>query len=115
MDVKKRNPFAYYKDQYTEEEWSAIQHRNEVKQKAHDFFTDLYSWGVAEIVLSSVMDQYSQKNPDRRRFYTFEEAWAGLSFEETSEIIFRAVNGLPCAEKDTGQMAELKAKRGVSA
>lgn len=112
--MKKASVWAIDKSRYTAEESEKIKLRIESKDKAEAFFKDLYGQYPSGVIVANIMEQGSREGAGK--FHTFEEAWDILPFEQITEIIFRAVNGLPCASKDTGQMAELKAKRkGVSA
>lgn len=111
--MKKASVWTIDKSRYTAEELEKMRLRDESKKRADKFFKDLYGQSVSWVIVANIMEQGIQAGAGR--FHTFEEAWDILPFEQITEIIFRAVNGLPCAEKDTGQMAELKVKRkGVS-
>lgn len=110
---KKVSVWTIDKSRYTAEELEKIKLRDESKNRADKFFKDLYGQSISWVIVANIMEQGSRTGAGR--FHTFEEAWDILPFEQITEIIFRAVNGLPCAEKDTGQMAEFKARKGVGA
>lgn len=103
---KKVSVWAIDQSRHTPEELEKIQLRAESTDRADKFFKDLYGQSVSWVIVANIMEQGSRAGAGR--FHTFEEAWDILPFEQITEIIFRAVNGLPCAEKDTGQMAEFK-------
>lgn len=50
------------------------------------------------------MNGYS--NRFHKSAQSFEEAWTELGYQTVAEIIFRAVNCLPCKEKDKGELSE---------
>lgn len=114
MSTKKKvSVWTIDKSRYTDEELRKIKLRAESTDRADEFFKDLYGQRVAWVIVANIMEQGSRTGAGL--FHTFEEAWAILPFEQITDIIFRAVNHLPCAGKDTGQMAEFKARKGVSA
>ncbi|OCL44661.1 hypothetical protein AX273_10755, partial [Streptococcus agalactiae] len=72
------------------------------KDKAEAYFTRLYSQHIARVIIANVMAEYT--TTFRKSATSFEEAWEALDYQRTTEIVFRAVNGLPCSEKDTGEL-----------
>lgn len=94
------NPFS--KDRYTPEQLEMFKNRQLSKDKAEAYFTRLYSQHIARVIIANVMAEYT--TTFRKSATSFEEAWETLDYQRTTEIVFRAVNGLPCSEKDTGEL-----------
>lgn len=94
------NPFS--KDRYTPEQLEMFKNRQLSKDKAESYFTRLYNQHIARVIIANVMAEYT--TTFRKSATTFEEAWGALGYKQTTEIVFRAVNGLPCSEKDTGEL-----------
>ncbi|WP_236717226.1 hypothetical protein, partial [Streptococcus agalactiae] len=94
------NPFS--KDRYTPEQLEMFKNRQLSKDKAEAYFTRLYSQHIARVIIANVMAEYT--TTFRKSATSFEEAWEALDYQRTTEIVFRAVNGLPCSEKDTGEL-----------
>ncbi|KPJ23048.1 hypothetical protein JavanS419_0013 [Streptococcus satellite phage Javan419] len=94
------NPFS--KDRYTPEQREMFQKRQLSKEKAEAYFTRLYSQHIAWVIIANVMTEYI--TTFRKSATAFEEAWNALGYQKTTEIVFRAVNGLPCLQKDTGEL-----------
>lgn len=94
------NPFS--KDRYTPEQLEMFKNRQLSKDKAEAYFTRLYNQHIARVIIANVMAEYT--TTFRKSATSFEEAWEALDYQRTTEIIFRAVNGLPCSEKDTGEL-----------
>ncbi|MEE3742300.1 hypothetical protein [Streptococcus dysgalactiae] len=94
------NPFS--KDRYTPEQREMFKNRQLSKDKAEAYFTRLYNQHIAWVIIANVMTEYVNKF--RKSATSFEEAWEALDYQQTTEIVFRAVNGLPCSEKDTGEL-----------
>lgn len=94
------NPFS--KDRYTPEQREMFKNRQLRKDKTESFFTRLYNQHIAWVIIANVMTEYVNKF--RKSATSFEEAWETLDYQQTAEIVFRAVNGLPCSEKDTGEL-----------
>ncbi|WP_192802063.1 hypothetical protein, partial [Streptococcus agalactiae] len=93
------NPFS--KDRYTPEQLEMFKNRQLSKDKAEAYFTRLYNQHIARVIIANVMAEYT--TTFRKSATSFEEAWEALDYQRTTEIVFRAVNGLPCSEKDTGE------------
>ncbi|HEN9328721.1 TPA: hypothetical protein U9H31_001069 [Streptococcus agalactiae] len=79
------NPFS--KDRYTPEQREMLKKRQLSKDKAEAYFARLYNHHIARVIIANVMAEYTT---------TFRKS--------ATEIVFRAVNGLPCSEKDTGEL-----------
>ncbi|HEO4107913.1 TPA: hypothetical protein VAX62_001782 [Streptococcus agalactiae] len=94
------NPFS--KDRYTPEQLEMFKNRQLSKDKAEAYFTRLYNQHIARVIIANVMAEYT--TTFRKSATSFEEAWEALDYQRTTEIVFRAVNGLPCSEKDTGEL-----------
>lgn len=94
------NPFS--KDRYTPEQLEMFKNRQLSKDKAEAYFTRLYNQHIARVIIANVMAEYT--TTFRKSATSFEEAWEALDYQRTTEIGFRAVNGLPCSEKDTGEL-----------
>ncbi|HEN5840208.1 TPA: hypothetical protein U6600_000587 [Streptococcus agalactiae] len=94
------NPFS--KDRYTPEQLEMFKNRQLSKDKAEAYFTRLYSQHIARVIIANVIAEYT--TTFRKSATSFEEAWEALDYQRTTEIVFRAVNGLPCSEKDTGEL-----------
>lgn len=94
------NPFS--KDRYTPEQLEMFKNRQLSKDKAEAYFTRLYNQHIARVIIANVMAEYT--TTFRKSVTSFEEAWEALDYQRTTEIVFRAVNGLPCSEKDTGEL-----------
>lgn len=97
------NPFS--KDRYTPEQLEMFKNRQLSKDKAEAYFTRLYNQHIARVIIANVMAEYT--TTFRKSATSFEEAWEALDYQRTTEIVFRAVNGLPCSEKDTGGIRNL--------
>ncbi|HEO0092274.1 TPA: hypothetical protein U9C87_001606 [Streptococcus agalactiae] len=94
------NPFS--KDRYTPEQLEMFKNRQLSKDKAEAYFTRLYNQHIARVIIANVMAEYT--TTFRKSATSFEEAWEALDYQRTTDIVFRAVNGLPCSEKDTGEL-----------
>lgn len=94
------NPFS--KDRYTPEQLEMFKNRQLSKDKAEAYFTRLYNQHIARVIIANVMAEYT--TTFRKSATSFEEAWEALDYQRTTEIVFRAVNGLPCSEKNTGEL-----------
>ncbi|HGD5592165.1 TPA: hypothetical protein ACIZTM_001588 [Streptococcus agalactiae] len=94
------NPFS--KDRYTPEQLEMFKNRQLSKDKAEAYFTRLYNQHIARVIIANIMAEYT--TTFRKSATSFEEAWEALDYQRTTEIVFRAVNGLPCSEKDTGEL-----------
>ncbi|EIQ82922.1 hypothetical protein ACVR0W_09980 [Streptococcus canis] len=94
------HPFS--KDRYTPEQREMFKKRQLSKDKAEAYFARLYNQHIAWVIIANVMAEYINKF--RKSATSFEEAWEALDYQQTTEIVFRAVNGLPCSEKDTGEL-----------
>lgn len=94
------NPFS--KDRYTPEQLEMFKNRQLSNDKAEAYFTRLYNQHIARVIIANVMAEYT--TTFRKSATSFEEAWEALDYQRTTEIVFRAVNGLPCSEKDTGEL-----------
>lgn len=94
------NPFS--KDRYTPEQLEMFKNRQLSKDKAEAYFTRLYNQHIARVIIANVMAEYT--TTFRKSATSFEEAWEALDYQRTTEIVFRSVNGLPCSEKDTGEL-----------
>ncbi|HEO2273449.1 TPA: hypothetical protein VAO41_001388 [Streptococcus agalactiae] len=98
--IVETNPFS--KDRYTPEQLEMFKNRQLSKDKAEAYFTRLYNQHIARVIIANVMAEYT--TTFRKSATSFEEAWEALDYQRTTEIVFRAVNGLPCSEKDTGEL-----------
>lgn len=106
---RKMTTFAIDKSKYTPEKWEQIERRQESKDKAEAFFTNLFGQRAAWVILANVMEQ--GRRTTKNGYLTFDETWRALGYATAVDIIFRAINGLPCATKDTGEKeAFLKAR-----
>ncbi|HEO7923539.1 hypothetical protein HK118_08670 [Streptococcus agalactiae] len=94
------NPFS--KDRYTPEQLEMFKNRQLSKDKAEADFARLYNHHIARVIVANVMTEYIKKI--RKSAHSFEEAWEVIGYQRTKEIVFRAVNGLPCSGKDTGEL-----------
>ncbi|HFD5235886.1 TPA: hypothetical protein ACF4WM_000589 [Streptococcus pyogenes] len=94
------NPFS--KDRYTPEQLEMFKNRQLSKDKTEVYFTRLYNQHIAWVIIANVMTEYVIKF--RKSATSFEEAWDALDYQRTTEIVFRAVNGLPGPEKDSGEL-----------
>ncbi|HGA3231571.1 TPA: hypothetical protein ACGWBS_001465 [Streptococcus agalactiae] len=92
----------FSKDRYTPEQLEMFKNRQLSKDKAEAYFTRLYNQHIARVIIANVMAEYT--TTFRKSATSFEEAWEALDYQRTTEIVFRAVNGLPCSEKDTGEL-----------
>lgn len=81
---------------------SAFRNIEDVKTKQKIFFISLYGQRITWIILANVLAEYT--NRFRKSAKTFDEAWDKLGYKTVSEIVFRAVNDLPCKAKDTGEL-----------
>ncbi|HFD5847697.1 TPA: hypothetical protein ACF434_001293 [Streptococcus pyogenes] len=90
------NPFS--KDRYTPEQLEMFKNRQLSKNKAEAYFTRLYNQHIAWVIIANVMTEYVIK------FRKSATSFDALDYQRTTEIVFRAVNGLPCSEKDSGEL-----------
>lgn len=97
--------FTINKSKYTEKETENMRQQYEDSQQAKDFFVELFGKYKADVMVSNIQIQYHNRH--KKWAETFEEAWQGLGYRTVSDIIFRAINGLPCASKDTGEKEKL--------
>ncbi|WP_449456265.1 hypothetical protein [Streptococcus suis] len=94
---------------YTQEQIEKMEQRQRSKDEAETFLTQLFGQRAAWVMIANIMEQ--GRRASKNRFLTFEEAWQTLDYKTVTDIIFRVINGLPCAEKDTGEKeALLKAR-----
>ncbi|MTB63844.1 hypothetical protein GGG87_02300 [Streptococcus sp. zg-86] len=104
--------FTIDKTKYTEQEIENMRQRHEDSRNAKIFFSELFGEYKADVITSNVQIQYHNRN--KKWANTFEEAWRDLGYRAVADIIFRAINCLPCADKDTGEKEEfLKARVGA--
>lgn len=89
---------------FTPEQQERIQKYRRSKDKAEDFFISLYGQRIAWIILANVLAEYTNRFHKSAR--TFDEAWDRLGYKTVSEIVFRAVNDLPCKTKDKGELSD---------
>lgn len=114
LDIKQEgeNPFAAILRTQTEEQKQKYRKRHLSKSKAEEFFTRLFGEKVSWVIVANVMADYT--TTFRKSAATFEEAWDALGYETTMDILFRAVNKLPCKDKDQGELESYLAEGSVS-
>ena len=95
------NPFI---NTLTLEQKKVFESRSQSKKEAEMFFLPLYGSRITSVIIANVMNGYS--NRFHKSAQSFEEAWTELGYQTVAEIIFRAVNCLPCKEKDKGELSE---------
>ena len=100
----KANPFSL--DHYTDEQKAVFKKRDETKKRAEEFFKAMYDQSTAWVIVANVMVTYHNIYTDWAE--TFEQAWNALGYEITTDIVYRAVNGLPARSKK-GEKEEVKA------
>ncbi|RJG51793.1 hypothetical protein, partial [Streptococcus pyogenes] len=76
---------------YTPEQLEMFKNRQLSKDKAEVYFTRLYNQHIAWVIIANVMTEYVNKF--RKSATSFEKAWDALGYQQTTEIVFRAVNG----------------------
>lgn len=91
----KANPFSL--DHYTDEQKAVFKKRDETKKRAEEFFKVMYDQSTAWVIVANVMVTYHNIYTDWAE--TFEQAWNALGYEITTDIVYRAVNGLPARSK----------------
>ena len=94
--VNKERPFSL--DHYSEEQKAMFKKRQESKDKATEFFTELCNQSVAWGIVANVMTTYITLN--KKSAETFEQAWNELGYKVVSEIILKALQNSPVNAKD---------------
>ncbi|VED90898.1 phage protein [Streptococcus equinus] len=92
----KERPFSL--NHYSEEQKTIFKKRQESKDKATEFFTELYNQSVAWGIVANVMTTYITLN--KKSAETFEQAWNELGYKVVSEIILRVLQNSPVNAKD---------------
>lgn len=89
--------FSINEEDYTEEQLATFRKQQESKAKAKAFFTAQYDEYTADVIVANVMVGYM--NLGKGSADTFEQAWNTLGYEIITDIVYRAVNGLPARSK----------------
>lgn len=84
-------------DRYTDEQKAVFKKQDETKKRAEEFFKAMYDQSTALVIVANVMVAYH--NIYTGWAETFEQAWNTLGYEITTDIVYRAVNGLPARSK----------------
>ncbi|WP_300774465.1 hypothetical protein [Streptococcus sp. UBA632] len=92
----KERPFSL--NHYSDEQKTIFKRRQESKDKATEFFTELYNQSVAWGIVGNVMTTYITLN--RKSAEAFEQAWNELDYKVVSEIILRVLHNSPVNAKD---------------
>ena len=95
----KKTPFSL--DHYTEEKKEMFQQRQQSKDIADKFFNELFNQGISWVIVAGVMTEFLIVHGTSAT--SFEEAWNALDYQIVMDIVFRAINGLPCKNKDKGE------------
>ena len=90
------NPFGL--DRYSDEQKAVFKKQDETKKRAEEFFKEMYDQSTAWVIVANVMVTYHNIYTDWAE--TFEQAWNTLSYEITTDIVYRAVNGLPAKKQE---------------
>lgn len=85
----------------------------ESRERAREYFDAIYGERATSALLANIIAAYTKKF--RKSPSSFEEAWSKLGYQETTEIIFRAVNHLSCSAKDTGEMEKFLNQKRLTA
>ncbi|KXT67740.1 hypothetical protein SGADD02_01226 [Streptococcus gallolyticus] len=91
----KANPFSL--DHYTDEQKAVFKKQDETRKRAEKFFKAMYDQSTAWVIVANVMVAYHNIYTDWAK--TFEQAWNALGYEITTDIVYRAVNGLPAKSR----------------
>ena len=83
---------------YTEEEKAVFKKQDESKKRAEEFFKEMYDQSTAWVIVANVMVVYH--NIYTGWAETFEQAWNALGYDITSDIVYRAVNGLSAKKQE---------------
>lgn len=98
--------------EYSTEELEAMKRRAKINYFAETFFTRLYGQEVARVIVANVLAKYRHIRIDNDKYFTFYDAWNSLPFETVADILFRAINKLPCSEKESNSIFDtLQAER----
>lgn len=97
-----KSPFIL--DGYTEKEKAMFKARQQSKDKADKFFKELFNQNISWVIVANVMTEFGNKC--KKSPTSFEEAWGSLDYQTVIDIVFRAVNELPCQSKDEGEMEQ---------
>lgn len=93
------SPFSL--DHYTREQKEMFQKRKQSKETADIFFKELFNQSISWKIVANVMADFI--NTHGKSATSFEEAWNDLDYQNAIDIVFRAINGLPCKSKDKGE------------
>lgn len=94
-----KSPFSL--DHYTEEQKEMFKQRQQSKDIADKFFKELFNQGISWVIVANVMAEFMAVH--KKSATSFEEAWNALDYQIVMDIVFRAINGLPCKNKDKGE------------
>ncbi|MFS1663026.1 hypothetical protein [Streptococcus sp. zg-JUN1979] len=100
--IKPKNPFTLCREHYTNEQWKKIKRRQKSKEQAVEFLFPLFGRQATWVMVANIYEQARRQTGNG--CMTFEEAWATLDYQTTIDTIFRAIAGLPCRDKDTGEL-----------
>ena len=95
----KKSPFSL--DHYTEEQKEMFKQRQQSKDIADKFFKELFNQNISWVIVANVMAEFVAVHG--KSATSFEEAWKALDYQMVMDIVFRAINGLPCKSKDKGE------------
>ena len=94
----KTSIFTVKKEDYTPEQWDRMQRLKQSEDRAYEQLKAIYGVRVANIVIFNI--PIIHYNIYRKFADTYEQACEVLGDEMISEIIYRAVSGLPAIGTD---------------
>lgn len=95
----KKSPFSL--DHYIEGQKEMFKQRQQSKDIADNFFKELFNQDISWVIVANVMAEFMAVH--EKSATSFEEAWNALDYQIVMDIVFRAINGLPCKSKDKGE------------